>query len=118
MKLIRCLSLCLVVQFALPGGIQAADAVSAYEEAVKAYVVAAGGELHALRVQADEAFKVAEKTKQEEFKAFYAKLEQCELTCKELKTVPAKDFDKTKALYEKQRQETMKAWEKLTVPAK
>lgn len=120
MKLIRWLSLCLVVQVALLGGARAAaaDAGSAYHEAVKAYVAAVDSELRALRIQADEVFKVAAPEKQDEFKGFYAKLEQCELTSKELKAVPAKDFDKTKALYEKQRQEAMKAWEKLTVPAK
>lgn len=113
MKLIRCLSLCLVAQFALAGHIRAAEADSAYQQAVSSYVGAAGVELIALRTQAEAVRKAAPTEKQGIYKDFFAKLEKCEATHKTLKTIAPKDFDKTKALYEQQRLETVKAWDKV-----
>jgi hypothetical protein len=112
MKLTRYLSLCLVVQFAMLLNAPAAEAESAYQQAVSAYVTAAGGELQAMRAQAEAAQDAAPEDKKENYKDFFAKLEKCEATHKTLKT--AKDFDKTKALYEQQRLEAVKAWAKVS----
>lgn len=114
MKYIRCLSLCLVAQFALPGHALAAEPESAYQQAVNAYVEAASNELQALRVQGEAARKAAPPDKEKVYKDFFAKLEKCEAIHEELKKATAKDFDKTKALYEHERGETIKAWAKIS----
>lgn len=110
MKLICLLSLCLVTQFVMPARVAAAEDVSAYQQAVNAYVEAAGSELHALRIQAEVVMKAAPLEKQALYKGFFIKLEKCEAIQKELKASAAKDFDKTKARYEQARLETVKEW--------
>lgn len=113
MKLLRCLSLCLLAQFTLSGRLPAVEAGSAYEQAVKAYVDAAGDEMRSLRMQVDEAFKATPAERQGAYKDLYAKLEKCEQIHQKLKTAPAQDFDETKELYEQKRLEAVKAWTKI-----
>jgi hypothetical protein len=86
-----------------------ADPASAYEEAVKAYVMAASNEVQTMRVQADAAIKNATPDVKQRYADFYVQLELCEKLLAELKTAAPGDFDRIKAKYEQQRAVLVKA---------
>ena len=116
MKLLRLLSFALLAQCMLLNGLKAAEPeLSDYQKAVKAYVDAAGQELQALQTQVSGALKGADEAKKAAYRGLLGRLEKCEEVYEQLKAAAPKDFDRLKALYEKQRDETLKALAEITV---
>jgi hypothetical protein len=115
MKLIALLSLCLA---AAPGFAADAkvDASTAYQQAVSAYVEAAGKELMALKAQAEAALQGADEAKKAAYAPFLERLKKYEAAFDELKDAAPKDFDRRKALYEARRKEALEALGQVKAP--
>jgi hypothetical protein len=99
----------LLLLVSLPVAGSAASETAAYEQAVKSYITAATSEVQAIRQAVDATCKDATPEVKARYAGVYAKLEICEKLLAELRTAPAKDFDRIKAQYEQQRVEMGKA---------
>jgi hypothetical protein len=110
MKLIRRLSLCLLIPFCLATASRAETAISDYDKAVKAYVTAAGQEVQALKLQAEQSFKAVTESKKDAYQEFQAAFGKYQAAYEKLKQAAPKDFDPLKAQYEKQRQLALTAY--------
>lgn len=106
----------LLFSLILAGGVRAADGPDAYQQAVNAYVEAAGKELQAMKTQTDQALQNANEPKKAAYKDFLEQLEEYEKAYEHLKNVAPKDFDLAKARYEKERNETVKSLGKVKTP--
>lgn len=109
MKLIRRLSLCLLVPLCFATLARADGALSEYEKAVKAYVEAAGNELKALQMQAEADLKTLTDAKKDARENFQAAFDQYAAAYERLRKASAKEFDEAKSAYEKQRQVALDA---------
>lgn len=109
------LSLCLALSPTFAADTQV-DATTAYQQAVNAYVDAAGKEVLALKTQVAEILKGANEAKQAAYAGFLQSLKKYEVAYEELKQAAPKDFDRSKALYETRRKEALKVMSEIKVP--
>lgn len=87
-------------------------ALSAYEQAVKAYVDAADREVRAMRDQADALTREIDAESRKRYQDFYQNLERTDEALSRLKKSDQRTFDKNKSDFERARDAAASAFQK------